>query len=258
LAAQAAGLCDYDLLSVAGGDGTVNRVINALLPQGISVPLAIIPTGTANDFASYLKIPTTPEDAVRSWINGRVIQSDVGFVNGRYFLNVCGSGVFVNISELVNADDKDALGKYAYYLKGIEQLPGLNPFSIRIKTRTRVYEADVFMYFILNSPGVGGFTNISPEASIQDGLFELIAVKAIPVMELAMLLLKLYKGNMINDDRVLYLQEPYFFIENLSSDSEYTATGIDGEKGPDMPIEAANLQKKLMLLVPNISPDEKK
>ena len=241
---------DYDILAVAGGDGTVNRVLNAMLPRDISVPLAIIPSGTANDFASYLKVPSEPEEAVSALLDGEIIPCDIGIVNGRYFINVCGSGVFVNISELVDSEAKDTLGKYAYYLKGIEQLPNCTPFPIRITTRDQVIEENVYMYFILNSSGVGGFTNISSEASIQDGLFELIAVKAIPVMDLAMLFLKLLKGDFIEDNRIIFLKESYYYIENFSTDNQFTSTGVDGEKGPEMPIEVKNLRGKIKLLVP--------
>ena len=250
LGSQADSLNDYDILAVSGGDGTVNRIINVILPRDIAVPLAIIPSGTANDFASHLKIPQAPEDAVLSLLNGRVIDSDVGVVNGRYFINVCGSGVFVNISELIDSEAKDALGKYAYYLKGIEQLPNCIPFPIRIKTSKQVIEENVYMFFILNSSGVGGFSKISSQASIRDGLFELFAIKAIPVVELAVLFLKLLRGDFIDDNRILFLKEPYFYVENLSSDNQYATTGVDGEKGPVMPVEVKNLQGKLKLLIP--------
>jgi len=249
LASQAVNINSYDLLAIAGGDGTINQALNFLLPGDITVPTAIIPAGTANDFASYLRIPTVPEEAVAALVNGKEILSDIGVANGRYFINVCGSGVFVHVSELVDSGDKDALGKYAYYLKGIEQLPNCNPFLIRIQTRGRVIEENVYMYFILNSSGVGGFNNIT-QASIQDGLFELIAVKAIPIIELAKLFVKLYKGDFVNDSRVIYLQEPYFRVQNLSPESLYQTTGVDGEKGPVMPVEVENLTKKIKLLIP--------
>ena len=250
LETQAAGLCDYDLLAVSGGDGTVNRVLNAMMSGNAVIPLAIIPSGTANDFASYLKVPQEPEAAAAALINGRIIDCDVGRVNERYFINVCGSGVFVNISELVDSDAKDTLGKYAYYLKGIEQFPNCVPFPIRITTQSRVLEEDVFMFFILNSSGVGGFANISTQASIRDGLFELIALRAIPVVDLAVLFLKLLKGDFLEDNHIILLRESYFYIENLSRDNRYIATGVDGEKGPEMPIEVKNLKRKIQLLAP--------
>ena len=250
LASQAAELSDYDILAVSGGDGTVNRVLNAMLLGDAIIPLAIIPSGTANDFASYLKVPQEPEAAAAALINGKIIDCDIGYVNGRYFINVCGSGVFVNISELVDSDAKDALGKYAYYLKGIEQFPNCVPFPIRITTHSQVLEEEVFMFFILNSSGVGGFSNISSQASIQDGLFELIALRAIPVVDLAVLFLKLLRGDFLGDNHIILLKESYFYIENLSADNRYIATGVDGEKGPEMPIEVKNLKRKIKLLVP--------
>jgi len=250
LEALADSLNDYDLLAVSGGDGTINRVLNVLLTRDISTPLAVIPSGTANDFASCIKMPTKPEEAIPAILEGTTIPCDVGCANGRYFINVCGSGVFVNISELVDRDAKDALGKYAYYLKGIEQFPNCVPFPIKITTNSQVIEEDVFMFFILNSTGVGGFTNISSKASIQDGLFELIAIRSAPVVDLAVLFLKMLKGDLLQDNRILFMKESYFYIENLSVDKQFISTGVDGEKGPNMPVEVRNLHGKLQLLAP--------
>ena len=250
LESQKVSINDYDLLAISGGDGTFNRVLNVMMPNDLLIPIAIIPSGTANDFASHLKIPADPETAISSLINGEVIKCDIGYVNDRYFINVCGSGVFVNISELIDSEAKDALGKYAYYLKGIEQFPNCVPFPIRVKTPELVIEEDVYMFFILNSTGVGGFNNISSQASIQDGLFELIAIKAIPIVDLAVLFLKLLKGDFLEDNRIIFMKEPYYYIENLSSDKQYITTGVDGEKGPDMPIEVKNLHGKIKLLIP--------
>ena len=247
---QAGGFIDYDLLAISGGDGTVNRVLNVAIPRERSVPIAILPSGTANDFASFLKIPSEPDAAVDALVNGEVIPCDVGFVNGRYFINVCGSGVFVNISEMVDKEAKDTLGKYAYYLKGIEQFPNCVPFPIRVTTRALVIEENVFMFLVLNSSGAGGFNNISSQASINDGLFEFIAIKAIPVMDLAVLFLKLLKGDFLEDNRILHLRESYFYIENLSAEKQFISTTVDGEKGPEMPIDVQNMHKKIQLLIP--------
>jgi len=75
---------DYTALVVAGGDGTINLVVNALKRHGKNIPLGIIPAGTANDFASHLKIPKDPVDAVKSIANGVIIPAYVDFTHNYY------------------------------------------------------------------------------------------------------------------------------------------------------------------------------
>jgi YegS/Rv2252/BmrU family lipid kinase len=241
----------FDAVVVAGGDGTINLAVNAMLKLNVASPLGLIPSGTANDFASFIKMPSDPQEAAQAIMEGKAIQADVGRVNGRYFINVCGSGFFTNISTLVDNEAKDTLGKFAYYLKGLEQLPNFTPFRINIQTKTQELAEDVYLFIILNSAGAGGFLNLCPQASIQDGLFDFVAIRAKPVMELAMLFLKLLKGDFLDDSGILHLREPWFKINSIG-DGVGAETDVDGEKGPDMPIEVEIEPKKLPLFVPQL------
>jgi YegS/Rv2252/BmrU family lipid kinase len=252
LNAHFASMEPVDSIVCAGGDGTANLVLNAMMKNKLACPFGIIPSGTANDFASFIKMPAEPEEAAKALIEGRTIEADTGCVNGRHFLNVCGSGLFTNISFLVDKEAKDTLGKFAYYLKGLEQLPNFSPFRIAVQTRSKSFEGEVFLFLVLNGAGAGGFLNIRPQASITDGKFDFIAIKAQPVSQLAVLFLKLLKGDFCNDSGIISLKEPYFRIHAQSQPGEGKAleTDIDGEKGPDMPIEVFCLPKRITLMVP--------
>lgn len=82
---------------------------------------------------------------------------DVGCVNGRYFINVCGAGLFTNVSQTVNIDLKNLIGKMAYYLKGAGQLPSFRPFKLRVEANGEVYEDNFILFLVLNSGSAGGF-----------------------------------------------------------------------------------------------------
>ena len=91
----------------------------------------------------------------------------------------------------------------------------------------------------------GGFTNLSPEASITDGKFEFIAIKGKPLIEMTPVLMKMLTGEHIHDKNVLYLRDHYFKIECLDPDFKIMESTVDGELGPDMPFEIKVIPKAI-------------
>ena len=146
-------------------------------------------------------------------------------------------GYFTNVSQTVDKDLKNALGSLSYYLKGVEQLPQFRKIPYRITTSKEVIEEDLYFYMILNSAGTGGFTNLSPGATVTDGEFEFLAVRGRPLYEMTPTVLKLLTGEHINDKNVLYLKDNYFKVECLDDTFKIKETTVDGEMGPDMPFE---------------------
>ena len=96
---------------VAGGDGTLNRVINVMLKNNINVPLGVIPAGTSNDFARHIKMPDNFSDCIDKILTGNIQEVDVGLANDKYFINVCSAGLFTNASQKVDKNLKNAIGK---------------------------------------------------------------------------------------------------------------------------------------------------
>ncbi len=239
---------DYDLIVVSGGDGTVNIVINAMMERKLNIPLGIIPSGTANDFATFLGFKSGQvEEACQAIVNTKSIAIDLGLVNDKiYFINVCAGGLLTNVSQTVDKDVKNALGNLSYYLKGVEQIPNFHKIPFRITTSKEVIEEYLYLYMIMNSAGTGGFTKLSPQASIQDGKFEFLAIRAKPLIELPPLFLKMLTGDHINDTKnILYLRDNYFKIECLKEDFNIMESTVDGESGPRMPFEVKVLPKAI-------------
>lgn len=238
---------DYDVVVASGGDGTVNIVINALMRRGLHIPVGIIPSGTANDFATYLGFKSGDvEDVCRTIVSTEPVSIDLGLVNDDlFFINVCAGGYFTNVSQTVDKDLKNALGSLSYYLKGVGQLPDFRKVPFRITTSKGVVEEDLYFYMILNSAGTGGFTNLSPEAEVTDGEFEFIAVKGRPLYEMTPTLMKLITGEHIYDKNILYLRDSYFKVECLDETFEIQDTTVDGEMGPKMPFELRVIPKAI-------------
>jgi len=239
----------YDAIAVSGGDGTLNIAVNAMIRHGLNIPLLIIPTGTANDFASALKIPKDIKEAA-ALINNAPAHYDAGVVNGRHFLNVCAAGFLADISQTVNKELKNSLGNLAYYLTGLSKLTNLTPIRVRVTNSQSSFEEDIYLFLALNSTGIGGFSRLSPGASVCDGLFDFIVVKAVSLLELGFILVKLLAGEHINDSNIIFFQDSYAKIEPLFDGVSCLNTDIDGEAGPQLPIVIENRRHALRVFAP--------
>ncbi|MDD3393521.1 MAG: YegS/Rv2252/BmrU family lipid kinase [Clostridia bacterium] len=243
---------DYDVIVASGGDGTVNIVLNALMSRKMNIPLGIIPSGTANDFATFLGFKNGQvEEACRAIVNTRAVAIDLGLVNNKtYFINVCAGGLLTNVSQTVDKDVKNALGNLSYYLKGVEQIPSFHKIPFRITTSKEVIEEDLYLYMIMNSAGTGGFTKLSPQSSIQDGMFEFLAIRARSLIELSPVFLKMLTGDHIHDTKnILYIRDNYFKVECLQDDFKIMESTVDGEMGPKMPFELKVVPKAIRVFV---------
>lgn len=240
----------FDTIVASGGDGTINIVINAIMKTGYNAKIGIIPSGTANDFASFLKIPKSYKDAANIITSGNAQKCDIGFVNGEYFINVFAGGLLSNISHTVDEDLKSKVGKLAYYIKGIEQIPNFSPVSLRITNSTEVIEDDFFLFFVLNSAGAGGFEKLVPDATIDDGYFDFVGIKGAEPLDTAILFLKILKNDYLDHDKILYFKDNYIKIELLSNNDTFNKSDTDGERGPDLPVEITNLAGAINIYMP--------
>lgn len=241
---------DYTAILIAGGDGSVNLAVNTLLKANLDIPLGIIPAGTANDFAGHLGIPRDLRKAVISLSNMEIRQVDVGLVNSQYFINVCSGGLLTDISQKIDLDRKNTLGKIAYYLKGMQELPHFKSMKLRIISREVDIEEDFYLYLVLNGSSAGGFTKLGGPASVDDGKLDFVGFKAMNLAQLPVVFSKMLLGEHINDRRVLYFQTEALRIESSETEDINMETDVDGEKGPVYPLNISVLPGRLKILSP--------
>ena len=110
-----------ELLFVWGGDGTVQRSVDAM--AGSKTPLAILPAGTANLLATNLGIPQDIERAVAIGLRGERRSLDVGRFNGERFAVMAGAGFDAAMIEQADGTLKDRLGRVAYVWTGLAEAP---------------------------------------------------------------------------------------------------------------------------------------
>lgn len=239
-----------DLIVIAGGDGTVGSICDILIKYNINVPIGIVPAGTANDFAKYLKMPKNPADAALTIATGSPINCDIGCVNGSHFINVVACGSFANTSEETNANIKPKLGVFAYYLKAIEKLHTYEPIPIRVTYDDNVIEVSALLVLFLNSANVGGFANFSPRSSINDGSLDLIIFKNKgKIINSAKTFVDVLRGNHLENEDVISVQASNFKIETINDKKIYL--DVDGDKGDLLPANISNIHNAIRVIVPS-------
>lgn len=180
-AAQRATQAGYDMVMVAGGDGTLREVARSMIDTGI--PVLPLPCGTGNDLARSLGLPLDPYEALAIAYTGRPERIDVGLVNGRLFLNVVALGISAQVSQAIETDHKRRWGSLAYLAKAIEigLRPAPMPLYLQIDHRTE----DLWAYqvSIANGCSFGGGWRISDCCGLQDGLLDVVVIEPMTVWQ---------------------------------------------------------------------------
>lgn len=170
---------NVDVIVCCGGDGTFNETVSGILASGVDVPVGYIPAGTTNDFASSLKLPTSPLAAAQNIAEGEPVAYDVGSFGGRHFTYVASFGAFTKSSYATPQNVKNALGHTAYVLSGISELTQIRKEHVRLELADRVVEDDFIFGAICNSTSVGGILTLDPKlVDMADGKFEVMMVRA--------------------------------------------------------------------------------
>ncbi|MEJ7556812.1 MAG: YegS/Rv2252/BmrU family lipid kinase [Pedobacter sp.] len=233
---------NFDIIVAVGGDGTINEVASKV--QKFNKILGIIPFGSGNGLARFLKIPLTPSSAVRVINNLHVITIDTGLFNGRGFFNMAGMGFDAYISS-VFAEDKSR-GLTGYLKLGLKEVLRYKAQTYDLIIDDKKYSFKAFLISIANSSQYGNNAYISPAASVTDGLLDICIVKEFSMMKLPVLA---YEMLMAKTDRSKYV--------NIIKGREITikrvdegAVHIDGEPlfmGKDIKISIVPLSLNVII-----------
>lgn len=159
-----------------GGDGTINEVSDALSQHSESSRpvLAVLPLGTANDFATACLIPENPQSALQLALQGRAVPIDFARVNGkRVFINMATGGFGTKITTETPEKLKSVLGGASYFLHGILRMDTLKADFCQISGPNFNWEGKALIVAIGNGRQAGGGQPLCPEARINDGKLEL-------------------------------------------------------------------------------------
>jgi diacylglycerol kinase (ATP) len=197
-----------DLVIAAGGDGTINEVINGLSNDWGQARLGVLPLGTGNDLARTLTIPEEIEAAVEVIVHNRVRSVDIVCVESdatRYFINVSAGGFSGAVDEKLTDEMKASWGPLAYLRAAAMALPDLTPFHTTLQLDdAEPEELIAYNLVVANARYVAGGIPIAPEALLDDGKVDVIIVPEAPMPRLTMLVPQILLGRHLDNTDVIF------------------------------------------------------
>jgi lipid kinase YegS len=239
-------------LIIGGGDGSVNEMVDAMakLPREERPTLAILPLGTANDFATACEIPLESLDALRFAISGPSAAIDIVRANERHFVNMATVGFGAQITAETPVELKNFLGGGAYTLTGVLKAMDFVPYHSNIITPDKDFKnLDIVVGAICNGKQAGGGQVLAPNALINDGLLDVISISEFKVLDLPQVLEEL-KNLSPKGQFIKYLQTPW-----IESESEKNIpVNLDGEPYKSHKIRFEVQPSAIDLIIPKESP----
>lgn len=238
---------DWDIIIACGGDGTVNEVAKGIAKSERKIPVAILSTGTVNDFANYMNIPNNINDFFEMIKRGKIVDIDIGKLRDDYFVNVAAGGILTNVGYQVQPEAKAILGRMAYYFEGLIELvrEGLAPINVKFESEEYNSQEKILLFLISNSSSIGGFKRLAPDADVLDGLLDVLIIKNSDVPELANIFFNVLRGGHINHPNVIYFKTRDI---KISSDKEISLD-IDGEYGGKLPANFQVCSKAMKIFI---------
>lgn len=198
-------------LIAVGGDGTLHLAANRLVDHGVTdrVALGMVPAGTGSDLARTLGLPKRPDEALthaltvepRSMDLLRVTTAGDGIEGTRVVLNVASAGISGVVAGRVNS--RPVKGATVYLTAALAALASYVPFRARVTVDGEsFYDGGIYMLAVANGPSFGKGMRVAPEASVDDGLADVVVIEAMPRWRVPFRLPRLYLGNVLTSPAV--------------------------------------------------------
>ena len=244
---------DVDLAVVAGGDGTLNYIVNAMMRRGLHLTLGILPAGTANDFAGALGMSNNMLRAARQIAYGTAEPIDCGRVDQInapdmtpiYFVNIFSFGIFTTTSQHTPRELKHIMGRAAYMIEGFKELKKLHGIPLTITADGDAFYYPTLMGLVFNGETAGRMP-LARMASLRDGVFDCLFLrKRKTAFQSACDMLLYIIG--IKTPAVKYLRTSELMLMSPSSED----TDVDGQRGGRFPMRVSCLRGALNIICPH-------
>lgn len=243
-----------DSLVAAGGDGTLNEVVNGLMSADplLEMPaLGVIPLGTANDFATACRIPLSPLEALLLITEVAPVPLDLAKVNDRYFLNMASGGYGAQITASTPIELKRALGSLAYLLTGMSQFTSIAAVEGRIRAPEFDWQGEFMVLGVGNGRQAGGGHELCPQALLDDGLLDLNLLPKTDQQTLSQIL----QYFMLDDGTILQNQMLHRRVPWLEIEAEQMMNiNVDGEPFSARHLRFETIPGKLHCHLPRSAP----
>ncbi len=247
----------YRNLIIAGGDGSLNEVVNGIFGQLICQPeeitIGMVPVGTGNDWIKTFGIPNQYKEAIKILKDGKTIRQDVGRINysidnqvkNCYFANMAGFGFDAMVAEKTNTlKNKGRSGIILYLQALVSSFWTFQTPLIHLQIDDRTINELIFSVSIGIGKFNGGGMKQAPNAIPTNGLFEVTVIRKIGIWGILRNITGLYSGKFINDYRVSTFQ-----AKNVAISSSKNISGeADGESLGDNKFSISILSQKLSVI----------
>lgn len=228
----------FEGLFLIGGDGTVNLAVQELVGSGLG--LALIPAGTGNDFARTLNLKLkNPEQLIKHYLSSRPSLIDVGKVGEKYFVDVLSTGFDSMVNERANAM-KRIKGRAKYNISILLVLSTFKPKSYRFSIDGFSFESKAMLIAVSNGICYGGGMKVTPDAKIDDGLFDILILSPVSKFEFLKVFPKVFSGKHTTHPAVKILRG-----RSVEIDSDAVAYA-DGERVGPLPVKARVIERSLL------------
>lgn len=243
---------DVDLAVVAGGDGTVNYVVNSLMSKGLKTALAVIPAGTANDFAGAIGMSQDVVKAARQIVTGVVEQIDCGKVEhidkegeeALYFVNIFSFGIFTTTSQRTPEELKHRIGRMAYAVAALKELRRFHGIPLTITTDAEVFYYPTLMGLVFNGE-TAGRVPLARRSNLRDGLFDCLFLKKRETLFQSAVALLLHMMG-IRTRALKYIKTSQLKLVTPLNEE----TDVDGQRGGSFPMKVSCLHGALNIVCP--------
>ena len=237
----------YDVLVVAGGDGTLNEVINGIAERQGQPKIGYLPMGTVNDVGHSLNISRSVKKALDIILTGKGFKHDIFKVNDRYGIYVCCAGVFTETSYATSQNAKRAFGKVAYGVHALKSAFKTQPMDTTLSFSGGIIKARLAFFLALNSRNVASF-GVNRKAKLNDGKIDVMLVKN-PTAHIGVLgmgrVLKLFLFGLHSDKNTLRLRLNQF----EATFEKPPIINVDGEKSGEGNFKLSVLKEGVEIFV---------
>lgn len=239
-----------DTVLCLGGDGTVNETAQGVMNNPQQPHFGFIPLGTVNDLGRAIGYDLNPEKAIEQFRQVQPQPLDIAKVNEVYFVNTLAVGAIATSVMETDSKDKNTLGVLAYVKDALGSFFESDALGLTIGDGHQEYQIETNLLICALTNSVGGFEQLVPDATINDGKIHLLAAKGKAPQDLVKAAID--SGLKVQDSEHLLVLESNQFTIGLTDKDKHqdVCCNIDGDKGPALPLQIECVAQAIKVLQP--------